>query len=34
MPMCMHLSRETLKSFLLREADIEDVERPQDSILG
>ena len=34
LPMCMHLSRETLKTFLLSEADSEDVERAQDSILG
>jgi len=32
--MCLHLSRESLKAFLLDEADNEDVERAQDSILG
>jgi len=34
LPMCAHLSRETLKSFLLKEARIEDVESAEDSILG
>lgn len=34
LPMCVHLSRETLKQFLLQEAREEDVERAQDSILG
>ena len=32
--MCINLSRENLKSFLLREAKEEDVESAQDSILG
>ena len=34
LPMCVHLSRETLKAFLLREAKEEDVDSVQDSILG
>lgn len=32
--MCVHLSRETLKSFLLSEAKVEEVESAEDSILG
>ena len=34
LPMCLHLSRQTLKSFLLHQADTEEVERAEDSILG
>lgn len=32
--MCVHLSRETLKAFLLKEASIEEVDSAEDSILG
>jgi hypothetical protein len=32
--MCVHLSRETLKEFLLKEASLEEVDSAEDSILG
>ena len=34
LPMCLHLSRETLKKFLLQEAKTEEVESAEESILG
>ena len=34
LPMCIHLNRESLKSFLLMEAKTEDVDNVHDSILA